>query len=228
MGQFASTLAHELGQPLTTIQSYVVGIRHRLSDVLSSRPDVLLGISMIERHLERAGQIVQNVRAFVSRNSPAREQVNLEELIGQTINLVELQLKSESVRLTSNVSDLTTPLSIAANRVEIQQVLMNLIVNAIEAMHDVPLHDRHIFLEVRCDSRDFVAIQVTDNGLGVPPNLAARIFEPYVTTKGGGLGMGLAISKSIVESHGGMLTLLKPRKRGAAFRFTLPTPDEPL
>jgi PAS domain S-box-containing protein len=220
MGQMATALAHELGQPLTACQSYVMGIRHRFADELRDRPELAHVLEKITTHLAQAGSIIGNVRAFLSRHTPHLRPVDLKDLADRTLALLDIQLRAAGVRMIMEIED---PLPLALGRpVELQQVLVNLMVNAIDAMSSVPPARRTLTIRMSCDRKSFVAVHVSDTGPGVPLARARSIFEPYVTTKETGLGMGLMICRTIVESHGGTIRLLTDRAPGACFKFTVP------
>jgi signal transduction histidine kinase len=206
VGQFASAIAHELGQPLNACQSYAAGIENELRDALADNPGAKDALRRIQQHLEQSGAIIRNVRAFVGKQRTSDETVTASTLIDQTIDLLSMSLQGIGVR---------------GNRVELQQVLVNLIMNAIDAMRDFGTSSPKIEIRLT-NTRKKIVISVVDNGPGVPSTIAEEVFKPYVTTKKGGLGMGLMMSRTIVESHGGSL-LLKPfRERGARLDITLP------
>lgn len=223
MGQMASTLAHELGQPLNASLSYLSGLRHRLDAELADRPEWIAALDKATDHLEQAGRIIRNVRGFVSRQQQNLEAVELPTLLAQTLALLDFPLRSSDVRIDVQVDAADrAPPAVRCNRVEIQQVMVNLIVNAIDAMREEPAQRRRIVVRMAREPRGMVGVEVSDSGPGVPPELAPRIFDPYFTTKRSGLGMGLMISRTIVESHGGALRHLRQRNGSTTFRFTLP------
>ncbi len=225
VGQLASALAHELSQPLNACQSYVAGLRHRLADDLAQRPDALLAFERIGGHLDQAGQIIRNVRGFVSRHQPEVQVIEPAELVRQTLALLEVQLRIENVRVTVGAAR-SVP-RVQCNPVEIQQVLINLVMNAIEALRDVSPSGRSIHIGFRREARSYLAIHVSDSGPGVPAGLVPQLFNPYFTSKKTGLGMGLGICRTIVESHGGSIRLGRSTGPGARFRFTLPVAVPP-
>ncbi|MCC7413120.1 MAG: PAS domain S-box protein [Gammaproteobacteria bacterium] len=220
MGQFASALAHELGQPLNACLSYAAGIEHRLRHELQARPDAREALSRIQLHLTQAGDVIRNVRAFIAKHRPDDESVDLAVLVPATLDLLKLQLRQAAVRVQVSMPA-GVPL-LRGNRVELQQVLVNLIVNAIEAMRDAGVADPVLGVRVARRRGGRVAVTVSDNGPGVAAELREQIFQPYFTTKSGGLGMGLLMCRTIVESHGGSLAIARSRRRGAAFTFVLP------
>lgn len=225
MGQMASALAHELGQPLNACQSYLGGLRHRLGEELTQRPELAQALDKAIGHLDQASDIIRNVRGFVSRHRPEFELVELVALVRQTLSLLDVQLRAARVRVV--ISNLASSTSVSCHPVEVQQVLVNLVVNAIDAMHDVAPDDRVIEIEVGTEARGKASVQVSDSGPGVPAEIATRMFDPYFTTKSSGLGMGLMICRTIAESHGGSLRLVGGHSQGATFRFTLPIAREP-
>lgn len=217
MGQMTSALAHELGQPLNAAQSYIAGVARRLGD--EAPPELAQALAKATAHLEQAGEIIRNVRGFVSRHhQDAPQPIDLPVLVSQTLALLDHPLRAGGARVTLQIDGVSAP--VRGHPVAVQQVLVNLVMNAIEAMQLMPPSERRIEIRLAEEGRSLISITVVDHGPGVAPELAARIFEPYVTTKPEGLGMGLMICRTIVESHGGSLRLL-PTRRGAAFRFTL-------
>lgn len=220
MGEFASALAHELGQPLNASLSYAAGLERRLGNELRDRPDALEALHAIQLQLRQAGDIIRNVRSFVTRHRPGDEPVDLIALIYATLELLQLQLREEGTRVLVKAAAAVPRVS--GNRVELQQVLVNLIVNAIEALRAAGTARPEIRITVTRGSGGKLGVSVADNGPGVPANYRDKLFEPYMTSKRDGLGMGLMMCRNIVEAHGGRL-LHDPRvRRGATFRITLP------
>lgn len=219
MGQMASALAHELGQPLNACQSYITGLRLRLPEIAQERPDLAFAIEKIATHLTQAGDIIHNVRSFVSRQTPQFGKTNLIEVIERTLALLAVQFRRAGVKpLISLEPGLPEAL---CNAVEIQQVLVNLLVNAMDAMAEVPVAQRSLEILVRHE-RALLSVRVSDSGEGISAEAARRLFEPYFTTKSSGLGMGLMICRTIIEAHGGTIRHM-PSRVGASFRFTLRT-----
>lgn len=218
MGQMSTALAHELGQPLNASQSYVSGLIMRLGDGSAGLDDVGFALDRIDRNLQQAAAIIGNVRDFARRRPHAFERIDVPALARQTIALLGAQMRTAGV--TVALDHPPAPLFANGNPVEVQQVIANLLVNAIDAMKDNAPEERRIELTVGPAEGESIAVTVSDQGPGIPAELRARLFEPYFTTKAEGLGMGLGISRSIVESHGGDLRL-EAAPRGARFRFTL-------
>jgi PAS domain S-box-containing protein len=222
MGEMASALAHELGQPLNACQSYVAGLTLRLREGTAAPATLQHALDKMDQHLGQAADIIRNVRSFVSRQPHEMQTIDLGELVQRTLALLEPQLRAAGVRRRVELPDGRLP--VRCNPVEIQQVLVNLMVNAIEAMHRVPAEERLLELAVRRERGGMLGVTITDHGEGISAEHAIRLFEPYFTTKQAGLGMGLMICRNIVESHGGSIRLV-PGKIGASFRFTLRSKD---
>lgn len=223
MGQMTSALAHELGQPLNACQSYLSGIRHRLDAGEIDLRELDQVIEKTTAHLDQAAEIIRNVRGLVSRHRPLFESVPLGDLIDRTLLLLQQPIRSGGVQVDVTIDAANGEIPNArCNAIEIQQVFTNLLINAVEAMGEAATTDPRIKIRVATDSRRMLSVDVSDSGPGVPENLVPRLCDPYVTTKPSGLGMGLMISRTIVESHGGSLRYVAQRGAGATFRFTLP------
>ncbi|MBM5811194.1 MAG: PAS domain S-box protein [Gammaproteobacteria bacterium] len=220
MSQMAMTMAHDLGQPLSACQSYVMGLRHRFAGELRERPELAHAVDRIAMHLDEAGSIIANARSFLSRHTREFETVDLAELARKTLDLLEIQLRSAGVQAIVESAELV-PLA-RGRPTELQHVLANLVVNAIEAMASVPSGSRQLTIRIGCERRSLVPVQVADTGPGIAPARAETIFESYGSTKEAGLGIGLMICRTIIESHGGTIRLLPERSSGACFRFTVP------
>ena len=218
MGQMASALAHELGQPLNACQSYVTGLRMRLAEMPPQAKDLVFAVDKIGAQLAQAGEIIHNVRGFVTRQPALMAKTRLIEVIERTLGLLAVQFRSAAVKPTITIEP-GLP-EVICNPVEIQQVLVNLLVNALDAMRAVPAGQRALELRVRRGRASLLSVTVSDAGEGIPPLTAKRLFEPYFTTKPAGLGMGLMICRTIIEAHGGSIRHV-PSKTGTSFRFTL-------
>ena len=214
-GQLVSGVAHELNNPLQS----VVGFAELLMEG-EQRPDVLGDLTQIHSEANRAAKIVRNLLAFVRRSSPERAAANLNDLVQSAVALRAYELGVENIELLVDCAEDLPPALV--NREEIQQVLLNLLLNAEHAMKST--HGRGQ-LRVRTKATDTGAlVEVQDTGPGVPAAVARRIFEPFFSTKevGQGTGLGLSIALGIVEAHGGTLTLVDNGAPGACFRLALP------
>lgn len=222
VGEMASALVHELGQPLTACQSYLAGMRHRLAKELRDRPDLLTALDRIAAHVDRASEITRNVRGFVARRPASRSRIDVVALVRETLTLIEMRMRLRSGNVRVSVESSEPAIFVVASPLEVQQVLVNLIINALEALGEASTPEPRIVIRLNAGARTAVLIQVVDNGPGVPPELRRRIFDSYFTTKPAGIGMGLMISRSMVEAYGGKLRYLPGRPSGACFQFTLP------
>ncbi len=224
LGEMASTLAHEINQPLTAITNYLKGC-HRLLEKAGDAPAPALrdALSKAADQALRAGRIIQRLREFVARGDSERQAENLPKLIEDASTLALIGARengiSVSFRLDSRAS------AVLADRIQIQQVLVNLIRNAIEVLadHNGP---RKLEITTSMQTGDMVEVRVADSGPGLAPAVAAQLFQPFVTTKEKGMGLGLSICRTIVEAHGGKIWVDAPSQGGAAFHFTLHASDE--
>lgn len=219
MGQVSAAIAHELNQPLTAVLNYTnVAKRLIASTDESAKPKAYEAISKAGDQAVRAGQIIRRLRDFVEKRESARSLENINEITDDALALGMIGTKSADVKLTVALSERLPP--VLVDRVQIQQVLVNLLRNAVEAMAHSP--ERQLTVSTALTSEATVLVSVADSGIGISEELADRLFKPFVTTKPGGMGIGLAISRSIIESHGGRLSLTPNPGGGTVFQFTLP------
>ena len=223
LGEMASTLAHELNQPLTAVAGYLNGAR-RLLD--GGRPqDIPMARGAIDNagtQALRAGQIIKRLREFVSRGESDKQAEDLRKLVEEASALALVGVKETGVQVSFDfdpAADL-----VLADRVQIQQVILNLMRNAIEAMQEVPR--RELKIATRLTDPETIEVTVADSGPGIAPEIAAKLFQPFMTTKQHGMGVGLSISRTIVEAHGGRLWAEANPGGGTIFRFTLKTVEE--
>lgn len=219
MGEMASTLAHELNQPLAAISSYSSGCLNRLEAPSPDTSELQDIISKITRQARRAGDIIRRVHDFVRRSEPKRETIDLNTVITDAVGLIEPDARKRVVEIDARLS--RAPLPVSADPVMLEQVAVNLIRNGMDAMRDVTNRPRTIRVETFGDGK-FVHLRVTDAGRGIDPAAAQRIFEPFFTTKDEGMGMGLNICRSIAELHGGRLSFEPNPEGGTIFTFLLP------
>lgn len=218
MGEMASALAHELNQPLSAIANYMRGSRR----LLESRTDEDSAVirDAMEKAAEqslRAGQIIRRLRDFVARGESERRVESLKKLIEEASALALVGVKEHGVRVRFQIDALHDV--VLVDKVQIQQVLLNLIRNAVEAMEQSPR--RELLIASRPSKEDFVEVSVSDTGSGIAPEIAAQLFQPFITTKRYGMGVGLSISRSIVEGHGGQVSVEPNEGGGTIFRFTI-------
>jgi PAS domain S-box-containing protein len=216
MGEITASIAHEINQPLSGIVSNGSACLRWLVADAPDLDELREAVNDIVRDGKRAGEIINTLRAMYKKTPPIKKIVDVNEIIGEMVVL----LRSEAYRHAVSIrTDLAADIpSITADRVQLQQVLMNLMLNGIEAMGDT---GGVLTVKSQLD-RTEVQISVTDTGVGLPAENAERIFDAFFTTKAQGSGMGLAISRSIIESHGGRIWATANEGRGASFRFSLP------
>lgn len=222
LGEMASSLAHELNQPLGAIANYLGGSR-----MLLERPEIpraRLGEVLDKANAEalRAGEVIRRLRDFVGRGEVERRIEHLPKLIEEAAALALVGAKDLDIRVRL---DLHSEVDLVlADRVQIQQVVLNLIRNAIDAVQDTD--DRNLAVTVVPTDGDRALISVADSGPGIDPDIADRLFQPFVTSKASGMGVGLSISRTIVEAHGGRIWAEPNPGGGTIFRFTLPRVEE--
>lgn len=221
MGEMASTLAHELNQPLTAIATYLNGCKRLLDR--GAGADITMLHEGIERATEqamRAGQIIRRLREFVARGATERRVEPLPKLIEEASALALIGARESGLRV-SFTFDIACP-NVIADKVQVQQVLVNLIRNAMEAMHDSPT--RELQISTAPLAENMARIDVTDTGPGVAANIMSQLFQPFITTKATGMGVGLSVSRTIIEAHGGRLWASPGPDGGTIFSFTLRAP----
>lgn len=221
MGEMASALAHELNQPLSAIANYLKGAKR----LLGADPGAARAVDAVERAAEqalRAGQIIRRLRDFVARGESELKVESLSKLVQEAAALALLGAKEFGVRVTFAFDRSID--HVLADKVQIQQVLINLIRNAVDAMQDSPV--RELSVKTVRHEDDLAMVVVADTGPGVSAEIADQLFQPFVTTKSSGMGVGLSISRTIVEAHGGRIWVEPNPGGGAIFRFTLQTVSE--
>jgi signal transduction histidine kinase len=187
--------------------------------------EVRQALGRIVRDGTRAGEVIGRIRALVKKVPPRRELLNINEVIREVIVLTQTEMQRNTVRFQNRLAD-DLPL-VSADRVQLQQVMINLVINAIEAMAGAGDGPRELTIVSGMDDANGVVVEVQDTGPGLDPEKLDRLFQSFYTTKPDGIGMGLAISRSIAEAHGGRLSAAPNNPRGAVFRFTLPVEDFP-
>ena len=216
MGQVATGLAHELNQPLTAILNYTnAGL-----DIAEERGDSELKtvLGRIAEQASRAGNIIRRLRAFVEKRGPNRSEEDIAHTVDEAIRLGQINAAERGIKLRVNAEQALPKVLI--DRIQIQQVLINLMKNAAEAMEHSAL--RELTVAISQAAPNFVQIAVADTGPGISADMAEKLFQPFVTTKAHGMGMGLSICRGIIESHGGRLRLEPNPGGGAVFLFNVP------
>jgi two-component system sensor kinase FixL len=218
LGEMASTLAHELNQPLTAAASYLNGARRLLDGGKAEDIPIIRGAidSAAEQSL-RAGQIIKRLREFVARGESDPQAENLVKLIEEASALALVGAKESGTQVSFAFD--SAPEFVLVDRIQIQQVILNLMRNAMEAMEEV--QKREMEVSTRWIDPETVEISVADTGPGIAPEIADKLFQPFMTTKTQGMGVGLSISRTIVEAHGGRLWAEPNPNGGTVFRLTL-------
>jgi two-component system sensor histidine kinase DctS len=230
MGEISSMLAHELNQPLAAIASYTTGALNVLGRARDSGQGVDTGLLLpaLEQaslQAQRAGQIIRSVHAFVKKREPQRQPIGIDTLVDGILALIELQARKFYVALETSIAP-GLP-CVNADRMMLEQVLLNLTRNGIEAMQDIA-PDRRLLRIAASYEHGQVCVAVLDQGHGIAPEVAARLFSPFFSTKAEGMGMGLSVCRSAVEFHGGSLKHADNPDGGTIFSFSLPAQAAPL
>ncbi|HWA19916.1 MAG TPA: PAS domain S-box protein [Devosia sp.] len=223
LGEMASTLAHELNQPLSAIANYVQGCVKLLDQVEEEHAVRMRGaLAETARQALRAGDIIRHLREFVTRGDTEKTPEDIKKLVEESGALALVGSRERGIRTEFEFAPNAG--YVMVDRVQIQQVLTNLMRNAMEAMRESPT--RELAVRTRLDGAGMVAVEVSDTGPGISEDIAANLFQPFVTSKPGGMGIGLSISRRIIRAHGGDLTVARNGAGGATFTFTLPTLED--
>jgi C4-dicarboxylate-specific signal transduction histidine kinase len=219
MGELAASIAHEVNQPLSGIVTNANAGLRWLAGEYPNLEEAREAMKRIIRDGNRAGDVVAQMRALFKKDGTPKEWLDINEAIEEVVVLTQSETRRNKVGLRMGLEGNLPP--VMGNRVQLQQVIMNLILNAIEAMSTVEDRKRELLIRSQRGGGDEVRVAVQDSGMGLDPLIAERIFDAFHTTKPAGLGMGLSISRSIVESHGGRLWATPNDDFGTTFQFTL-------
>ncbi len=221
MGEMAAGIAHEINQPLAAIATYSQACRRMLEAGRHDATDLLDALSEVAAQAERAGEVIRRLRALVKQGEVRRTAVAINDVVTEAIELAHLDSRAPRAGVELDL-EAALP-SVEIDVVQIQQVLLNLIRNAVEATEGDSAEANRIGVRTRARAPDFVEVAVVDTGAGLSGEVADKLFEPFFTTKGSGMGMGLSISRSIIRAHGGRLGYTRNEGRGTTFWFTLPS-----
>lgn len=226
LGEIAASLAHELNQPLTAIASYGAGVRNALNNVPGIEPRILRALQKQGEQVARVGRIVERIRGFMSRRAPAQQYCDLRRIADDAAELVQPTLKRRGIEL--HIVDPGMPLEVKADPVLIEQVIINLTLNAADALEECAA-PRIVTIALGYNKdQDRVWVEVNDNGYGLNGRTLGQLTTPFYSTKSQGMGLGLAICRSIIEAHVGEFSACDRPVGGASFRFDLPhTPVTP-
>jgi len=218
MGEMASTLAHELNQPLSAISNYLKGSKRMLDSATDEKSATLRdALDKAADQAMRAGQIIRRLRDFVQRGESERRVESITKLVEEASALALVGVKDRGIRVQFKFDPAVD--LVLADRVQIQQVLLNLIRNAMDAMETSAARDLVVSVVPVGDTH--VRVSVADTGIGIAPEVAEQLFQPFITTKRHGMGVGLSISRTIVEAHGGRIWVEANPGGGTIFNFTL-------
>jgi C4-dicarboxylate-specific signal transduction histidine kinase len=225
MGEMATGLAHELNQPLAAIATYCYAGQQGLADSGSADPQKLRELfEKLSGQAVRSGEIIRRLRALVGKRLPVRSPVNVVEPIQEVMHLLESDLRQSEVHFELH-TDHSSSVAII-DEIQIQQVLVNLIRNALDAMSETDRDQRTLNITTSQRADGLIEVAVCDTGEGVPAGNSGQVFDAFFSTKTEGLGMGLAISRTIIESHGGRLWMSPNSDRGVTVHFTLPIANQ--
>jgi PAS domain S-box-containing protein len=219
LGELAAAIAHEVNQPLTAIVTNANFSLRQLKDPTANFDELRTAIMEIANDANRASAVISRIRGLLVKRTPPRAEVDINQIIRDVVTLLRNELKRNRVHVRTELASDLPP--VPGDPVELQQVLINLIMNSVEAMRLSFAQPRRILIKSVINT-ERICVQVQDSGPGIEPGVYGRIFEPFFTTKAEGIGMGLSISNSIIETHGGNLRVV-PDPGGAVFEFTLPT-----
>jgi signal transduction histidine kinase len=223
-GELAASIAHEVNQPLSGIVSSGSACLRWLAADPPNLEEARESVRRIVAAGRHAGEVIARIRALTTRSTAPAEKLDLNETIRQVLVLIGDEAKRNNVTIRTLFADGLS--AVTGDRVQFQQVVLNLVINGIEAMTSVSDRARELVITTENIDPDQVQVTVEDSGMGIDPNAIAKIFEPFYTTKSTGMGMGLSITRSIVQRHGGGLSVTAKHGRGAIFYFTVPKYDE--
>ena len=220
MGEMSSQIAHELAQPLTAIAGLSTGCIKMLKSNTGDRDEILGSLTDIIEQASRAREIIVRLRDFVRNDEMQHIRIELNELVRTVVHLVEVESRWHSLPVKLELCE-SLPATVG-DRILVEQVMLNLVHNAIEALQETEQHKRKLTIRTSMTEARMLQCEVVDCGPGISDQDLEQIFQPFFTTKPAGMGMGLAITRSIVEAHGGQLSAWRNEQDGATFRFSLP------
>jgi C4-dicarboxylate-specific signal transduction histidine kinase len=225
IGELTASIAHEVNQPLAAVVANADACVAWLS---REHPDLVEARAAADRATQgatRASEVIARIRSLISKATPEKSRLEINRVIEQTVALAEGQALRNEVVIDCKLSPDVPP--VLGDTIQLQQVILNLLMNGIEAMISVTDRPRILVIRSESQSRGQIRVSVEDSGVGVSADVMGRLFEPFFTTRAKGMGMGLPISRSIIEAHGGRLWAESNGSGGAIFQFTLPSGDGP-
>jgi signal transduction histidine kinase len=223
MGELAASIAHEVNQPLTAVITNAHACSRWLSGQRPNFDEAREAVGRIVRDGNRASEVIQRIRSLLKKTAPQKSPLDINEVIREVIALTAGELRRKSVYLKTDLAENLAP--VFADRVQLQQVVLNLIINGVEAMGTVTGRSRDLRVRAQRDELGGVTVSVQDSGDGIDPQNIERLFDAFYTTKAEGMGMGLSVSRSIIEAHGGRLWAASDGGHGATIQFTLPADE---
>jgi PAS domain S-box-containing protein len=224
LGELTASIAHEINQPLGAILSNAEAAELLLESESPPLDELRKILADIRNDDVRAGEIIHHIRLLMRKRAMRKGALDVNELSAEVLRLMETEVQRRNVSLRAEFT--AAPATIFGNRVHLQQVLMNLILNGMEAMADMPMAERRLYVRTTTNRQRRVEISVTDSGRGIPPEKLTRLFDSFFTTKENGMGLGLAIARSIIDAHEGRIFAENNSNGGATFRFDLPVSGE--
>lgn len=224
MGEMASGIAHEINQPLAAINTNARALIRMMESGQPMQESLIDIIERIAIQADRAGEIIRQLRNFVRKEEPERIPADLNDLIKGVAVLVQPEARKESVDLKLNLA--SNKVMVKVQKIQIEQVILNLARNAIEAMSESPMSVRNLTIHTTVNRNGWPEVRVEDNGPGLNETILDQLYDPFVTTKSQGMGLGLSISKGIIEAHDGSLDVETNTPEGVTFRFSLPPLEE--
>jgi PAS domain S-box-containing protein len=219
MGEFVASIAHEVSQPLSAVVTNAEACLHWLAGSAPNIEKACEAVGRVVRDGRHAGEVIARIRALCRKSGVKRQRLDMNEAIEEVLALTQGEVRTKRVALRTDLATRLPP--VLGDRVQLQQVMLNLIMNGIEAMSSVQDRPRELVIRTQEGEDDQVVVTVQDSGIGLDPEITEQIFDAFYTTKGEGMGMGLSISRSIVQDHGGRLSGTTNAGPGATFQFTL-------
>ena len=223
MGELAASLSHEITQPIASARNNARAAQNFLDMQPPDLGEIREAVACVVSDVDRAGDIIDRIREQIKKAPPRKQRCDLNGAINEVIGLTRSMIVRNGVSVQTQLADALLP--VQGDRVQLQQVVLNLILNAVEAMGSVEAGARELLIRTEHDDAG-VLVSVRDSGPGIDPTHLKRVFEPFYTTKSGGTGMGLSICRSIIDAHGGRLWAEANRPRGTVFQFTFPNAEK--
>jgi C4-dicarboxylate-specific signal transduction histidine kinase len=220
MGELAASIAHEVNQPLSGVVVNANACLRWLAGDSPNLGEAREAVRRIVRDGKRAGDVIARVRALVTKTATTKERLDMNEAVREVMALAGDELRKNGVAVRTEFAPDLLP--VAGDRVQLQQVVLNLVMNGVEAMSGVEDRPRELIVRTQNDEAGQVQVTVQDSGKGLDPQSLERMFEAFYTTKRGGMGMGLAISRSIIQNHGGKLWAVANEGPGISVQFAIP------